>query len=58
MTGAEKFKKNSKCNHGHRSAMSNFAWPDLNRNCTVLKLHEICHNPKGNCQKQLTFTPK
>ena len=58
MTGAESFKENSKCNHGHRSVVSNFAWCDLNKKFTVLKLHDICHSPKGHCQKQLTFTPK
>ena len=38
--------------------MSNSAWCDLNKNCTVLKLHDMCHNPKCKCQKQMTFTPK
>ena len=38
--------------------MSNSAWCDLNKNCTVLKLHDMCHNPKCNCQKKITFTPK
>ena len=28
------------------------------KNCTVLKLHDMCHNPKCKCQKQITFTPK
>ena len=50
--------KNAKCTHGHRSAMSNSAWCDLIKNCTVLKLHDMCHNPKCNCQKQITFSPK
>ena len=58
MTRAEDFIKNAKCSHGHRSAMSNSAWCDLNKNCTVLKLHDMCHNPKCKCQKQITFTPK
>ena len=52
------FIKNAKCNHGHRSAMSNSAWCDLNKNCTVLKLHDMCHNPKCKCQKQITFSPR
>ena len=34
------------------------AWCDLNENCTVLILHDMCHNPKSNCQKQITFIPK
>ena len=58
MTRAENFIKNAKCTHGHRSAMSNSAWCDLNKNCTLQKLHDICHNPKCNCQKQITSTPK
>ena len=58
MTRAENFTKNAKCKHGHRSAMSNSAWCDLNEKCTVLKLHDMCRNPKCNCQKQITFTPK
>ena len=36
MTRGEDFVKNAKCTHGHRSAMSNSAWCDLNKNCTVL----------------------
>ena len=58
MTRAESFMENAKCKHGHRSAMSNSAWCDLTKNCTVLKLHDICHKPKYDCQKQITFTPK
>ena len=54
----EEFIKNAKCTHGHRSAMSNSAWCDLNKNCTVLKLHDMCHNTKCKCQKQITFSPK
>ena len=38
--------------------MSNSAWCDLNKDCTVLKLHDMRHNPKCNCQNQITFTPK
>ena len=58
MTGAEDFIKNAECSHGHRSATSNSAWCDLNKNCTVLKLHDMCHNPNCKCQTQFTFTPK
>ena len=57
MTRGLDFIKNAKCSHGHRSAMSNSAWCDLNKNCTVLKLHDFCHNPKCKCQKQITFSP-
>ena len=57
MTRGQDFIKNAKCTHGNRSAMSNSAWCDLNNNCTVLKLHDMCHNPKCKCQKQITFSP-
>ena len=57
MTRGSDFVKSAKCTHGHRSAMSNSAWCDLNKNCTVLKLHNFCHNPKCKCQKMITFTP-
>ena len=57
MTRGQDFIKNAKCTHGHRSAMSNSAWCDLNKNCTVLKLHDMCRNPKCKCQKQITFSP-
>ena len=38
--------------------MSNSARCDLNKKCTVLKLHDMCLNPKCNCQKQITFSPR
>ena len=57
MTKGEDFIKSPKCTHGHRSAMSNSAWCDLNINCTVLKLPDMCHHPKCKCQKQITFSP-
>ena len=56
MTKGEDFIKNAKCKHGHRAPMTNSAWCDLKKNCTVLTLHDMCHNPKCNCQKQITFT--
>ena len=37
--------------------MSNSAWCDLNKNCTLLKLHDMCHDPECKCQKQITFSP-
>ena len=58
MTRAEDFIENAKFSHGHQSAMTNSAWCDLNKNCTVLKLHDMCHNPKFKCQKQIMFPPK
>ena len=53
MTRGQDFIKNSRCTHGHRSTMSNSAWCDLNKNCTVLKLHDFGHTPKCKCQKKL-----
>ena len=58
MTRGESIVRNAKCKHGHRSAMNISAWCDSNKKCTVLKLHLICHIPKCDCQKQLTFTPE
>ena len=58
MTRGENFIKNANCTHGHRSAMSNSAWCDLNKNCTVIKLHDQCNNPKCKYQKQITFSPQ
>ena len=57
MTRGSDFVKSRKCSHGHRSAMINSAWCDLKKNCTVLNLHDFCHNPKCICQKQTTFSP-
>ena len=37
--------------------MSKSAWCDLNKNCTVLKLHDMWYNPKCKCQKQIAFSP-
>ena len=42
MTRGETFVKNAKCTHGHRSARSNTAWCDLNKICSVLKIHDMC----------------
>ena len=56
MSRGQDFIKNAKCTHRHKSVMSNSARCDLNENCTVLKLHDMCHNPKCKWQKQLTFS--
>ena len=57
MTRGQDFIKNAKCTYGQRSGMSISAWCDLNKNCNVSKLHNMCHNPKCKCQKQITFSP-
>ena len=38
--------------------MSNSAGCDLNNVGTVLKLHDLCHNPICKCQKQIVFTQR
>ena len=58
MTEGEIFLKNEFCKPGHRSAMSNSAWCDLKKDCIVLKLHDMSHNLKCICQKQINFTPR
>ena len=58
MTKGEDFIKRGKCKNNHCSAMSNSAWTDLNKSCSIMKLHDKCPNPKCNCQKIITFTPK
>ena len=58
MTRGESFIEDGKCKLGHRSPMSNSAWCDLNKDCNNLNLHDMCHNPKCNCQKQNIFTPE
>ena len=58
MNRAENFIKKAKSKHGHRSVLSISAWCDSSKYFTVLKLHDMCHNPKCNCQKQSTFNPK
>ena len=57
MTRGQEFIRNAKCTHGNRSAMSNSAWCDLNKYCTVLKLHDMCQIPKCKCPKMVTFSP-
>ena len=58
MSRYDKFEKRGKCLHGHCSKMSNSAWTDLNKDNSILKLHDMCANKNCNCQKMLTFTPK
>ena len=58
MTKGANLRKNAKCKHGFCSPMGNSAWCDFNKDRTIIQLPERCHNPKCNCQKQFTFTPK
>ena len=58
MTKGEPFMKNSERKHGHRAPVSRNAWCELNSNCTFSKIHDMCHNPKCNCQKQTAFATK
>ena len=52
------FVRKASCKHGHCASMSDSAACDINKGCTVLKLYDLCENPKCNCQKQIIFTPK
>ena len=58
MTRGEDFIKKGRCKNEHCSTMSNSALCDLNSKGDILKLLDKCTNPKCNCQKQTTFTPK
>ena len=37
--------------------MSSLPWFDLNNKASLLKVHDMCPNPKCKCQKQSVFTP-
>ena len=56
MTRGKDFIKRGKCSKNLCSTMSNSAWTDLNSQGNILKLHDKCPNPKGGCQKIITFT--
>ena len=58
LTRGEKFQKTAKCKNNQSSPMTNLSWCDLNKKGNLLKVHDMCPNPKCNCQKQITFTPK
>ena len=57
MSRAENLMKKGICKNKHCSAMSKSAWCDSNSKGDNLKLDNKCPNPKGNCQKIITFTP-
>ena len=58
MNRRENFQKRGKCKKGHCSTLSGSAWTDLNKNGTILKLHDMCPNQNCKCQKRITFTPR
>ena len=35
--------------------MSNLSWCDLNNEGNLIKIHDMCPNPKCKCRKQITF---
>ena len=47
--------KEGKCKNKHCSVMSVQARTDLNNDCTVLKLHDLCGKKGYISQKQLTI---
>ena len=58
MTRGKDFIEKGSCENKPCSSMSNSARCDLNSKRNILKLHDKCPNPKCNCRKQITFTPK
>ena len=56
MTKGEGFMKKGKRKKIRCSSMWNSAWCNLKSKGTVMKLHDICSNPKCKCQKD--FAPK
>ena len=58
MTRGESSKKKRKCKIKHCSAMFNAAWCDFSSKGDILKLHNMCPNPKLERQNQITFTPR
>ena len=58
MTRGKNFMTKGRWKNNQCSAMSNQAWCDLKSKCGILKLHDICHNSKCRCQKQITFKPR
>ena len=57
-TKGQKLQRKFKGKIKHSSAMSNTAWCDLNTKGQVLKIHEMCPNPRCKCQKQKMFTAR
>ena len=58
MTRGEYFQKRGKCKKGHCSILPRSDWIDLNKNGTILKLHDMCPNQNCKCQKQILFIPR
>ena len=52
MSRGEDFSKKGKCEKIHSQSLSNSAWCDLNSYGDILKLHDICHNPRCKCEKE------
>ena len=53
MSRYDKFENRGKCLRGHCSKMSNSAWTDLNKDNSILKLHDMCANK--NYKKRANF---
>ena len=54
----QKYQKSAKCKNKKSSPMSNLSWCDLKYKANLLNVNDMCPNPKCNCQKQITFTPR
>ena len=53
----EDFFEKRRCKNKHCPTMLSSAWCDLKSKGNILKLQDKGPNPKGNCQKTITFTP-
>ena len=51
MTKNDVFYNKGKYENTHCSVMSNEAWCDLKSKGVILKIHDMCPNPKCKCKK-------
>ena len=60
MSRYDKFQKRGKCITWSLFYLKcqDKAWTDMNKDNSILKLHDMCANKNCNCQKMLTFTPR
>ena len=56
ITKVEKIIQKGRCQNILSSPMSSLSWRDLNIKGNLLKVHDVCPNPKCKCPKQNTFT--
>ena len=52
-TKGENFLKSARCKNNHSSDKSNLSWCDLNKKVNLLKVNDMCPNPKVNVRNRL-----